>query len=76
MIQAIEHFFLETVGRELCVFFCSMIPVIELRGGIPLGATLGLPWWQTFLLAIAGNMLPIPVILLFVTKVIEWMGHK
>lgn len=76
MIQAIEHFFLETVGRELCVFFCSMIPVIELRGGIPLGATLGLPWWQTFLLAVAGNMLPIPVILLFVTKVIEWMGRS
>ena len=74
MIQAIEHFFLETVGRELCVFFCSMIPVIELRGGIPLGAALGLPWWQTMLLAIAGNMLPVPFILLFIRFVLDKMA--
>ena len=66
MIQAIEKFFLETVGRELCVLFCSMLPIIELRGAIPLGAGLGLPFWQTFLLSIVGNLLPVPFILLFI----------
>lgn len=76
MVEAIKSFFLETVGRELCVFFCSMIPVIELRGAIPLGAGLGLPWWQSFLLSVAGNMLPVPFILLFIRKIIEWMGKS
>lgn len=64
MIEAIEQFFLETVGRELCVFFCAMLPIIELRGAIPLGAGLGLPWWQSFLLSLAGNLLPVPFLLL------------
>ena len=38
--ESIKSFFLEIVGRELCVFFCSMIPIIELRGAIPIGAAL------------------------------------
>lgn len=75
MIEAIEEFFLEKVGPELCVFFCSMIPIIELRGGIPLGLlALNLPWWETFLLAIAGNMLPVPFILLFIRKILDRMA--
>ena len=64
MIEAIQEFFLETVGRELCVFFCAMLPIIELRGAIPLGAGLGLPWWQSFWLSMAGNLLPVPFLLL------------
>ena len=64
MIEAIQEFFLETVGRELCVFFCAMLPIIELRGAIPLGAGLGLPWWQSFGLSVAGNLLPVPFLLL------------
>lgn len=64
MIDAIESFFLETVGRELCVFFCAMLPIIELRGAIPLGAGLGLPWWQSFGLSLLGNTLPVPILLL------------
>ena len=64
MIEAIEQFFLETVGRELCVFFCAMLPIIELRGAIPLGAGLGLPAWQSFCLGVAGNLLPVPFLLL------------
>ena len=73
MKEAIANFFLETVGEELCVFFCSMLPIIELRGAIPLGAGFGLPWWQTYLIAIVGNMLPVPIILLFVKSVLTWM---
>ncbi len=74
MVEAIKTFFLETVGEELCVFFCSMIPIIELRGAIPMGAVLGLPWWLTYLLSVAGNILPVPIILLFVKSVLTWMG--
>ena len=72
MIEAIEHFFLETVGEELCVLFCSMIPIIECRGAIPLGFAIGLPWWQTFLLSVGGNLLPVPFILLLIRSVLAW----
>lgn len=74
MKEIIQQFFLETVGEELCVLFCSMIPIIELRGAIPLGAALRLPWWENFMLAIIGNMIPVPFILLFIKKVIAWMS--
>ncbi len=73
MKEIIQQFFLETVGKELCVLFCSMIPIIELRGAIPLGAALGLPWWQNYILAIIGNMIPVPFILLFIKRIIAWM---
>ena len=75
MKEAIANFFLETVGKELCVLFCSMLPIIELRGAIPLGAGFGLPWWQTYIIAIIGNMLPVPIILLFVKSVLNWMAR-
>ena len=73
MVEAIERFFLETVGRELCVFFCSMLPIIECRGAVPLGWALGLPWWQTALFSMAGNLLPVPFILLFIRAILKWM---
>ena len=76
MTEAIERFFLETVGRELCVFFCSMLPIIECRGAIPLGWGLGLPWWQTALFSIAGNLLPVPFILLFIRAILKWMRES
>ncbi len=73
MIQAIEQFFLDTVGREWCVFFCSMLPVIELRGAIPLGAGLGLPMWQTFFISVIGNLVPVPFILLLMNWLLQLM---
>ncbi len=73
MIKAIENFFLNMLGRHLCVLICSMIPIIELRGSIPLGAGLGLSFWMNYLLSIVGNMIPVPFILLFIGAIIRWM---
>ena len=67
--ESIKSFFLETVGRELCVFFCSMIPIIELRGAIPIGAALKMSPLATYLISVAGNMLPVPFILLFIKAI-------
>lgn len=75
MVDAISNFFLETVGRELCVFFCSMVPIIELRGAIPLGTGLGLPLWHTYIISIIGNMFPVPFILLFIKGFISWASR-
>ena len=76
MVEAIENFFLEIVGEELCVFFCSLLPIIECRGAIPLGFALGLPWWQTYLLSVAGNLLPVPFILLFIRALLRYMTNS
>ncbi|MBQ9162829.1 MAG: small multi-drug export protein [Clostridia bacterium] len=76
MTEAIQEFFLETVGREWCVFFCSMIPIIELRGAVPMGWAMGLPWWQTFLISVLGNMVPVPFILLFINKFIKFLANS
>ena len=75
-VLAIGHFLGETLGARLGVVLCSMIPIIELRGGIPLGMALGLSWWESFWLAVIGNMLPVPLILLFVNRVIERMSRS
>lgn len=76
MGEIIKEFFLETVGKELCVFFCSMLPVIELRGAIPMAFALGLPWWQAYLISVVGNLIPVPFILLLINLVIKWMSSS
>ena len=63
----------EDISHAAYTFFCSMLPVVELRGAIPLGASLGLPFWECFLICVAGNLIPVPIILLFVRFVLQWM---
>ena len=60
----------------IIVFFVSMIPVIELRGAIPYGVAFGLPLWLTYIVAIIGNMLPVPIIYFFARRVLEWGEDK
>lgn len=59
--------------NHLYVFFLSMVPIIELRGAIPLGAILDLPLWSNYLVSVFGNFLPVPFILLFIRYILEWM---
>ncbi len=73
MIDAIKYFFLEIVGREWSVFLCSMLPIIELRGAIPFGFALDMPWYQAYILAVLGNIVPVPFILLFIRKILNAM---
>lgn len=63
--------------KILIVFLISMIPLIELRGAIPVavGMDLGLPEWLVLIVAILGNIVPVPIIYLFARKVLEW-GSK
>lgn len=56
----------------LIVFLVSMVPLVELRGAIPYGVYFGLPLWLTFVVAIVGNMLPVPFIYLFARKILVW----
>ena len=54
-------------------FFISMLPIIALRGAIPVGAASGLPWYTNYLLCCIGNLLPVPIILFFVEYVLNFM---
>ena len=58
--------------KYLIVFFISMVPLIELRGAIPYAVAFNLPLLQSYIIAILGNMLPVPVIFFFARKVLEW----
>ena len=60
----------------LIVFLISMVPIIELRGAIPYGVAFGLPLWLTYIIAIVGNMLPVPIIFFFARRVLEWGADK
>lgn len=61
----------------LIVLFISMVPIVELRGALPYAQmVLGLPLIPSYIIAIVGNMLPVPFIFLFARKVLEWGADK
>lgn len=62
--------------KYLWVFVISMVPLIELRGAIPVSQGLGLPILQSYIIAVIGNMIPVPFIYLFARKVLEWGADK
>lgn len=61
------------LNKMFGIFLISMLPVVELRGAIPVGAAIGLPWYLNMIVSIVGNLLPVPFILLFSVKAFEFM---
>ncbi len=66
MLQLIKDYF--------WVFFVSMLPIVELRGAIPIGVGLGLDIVPTFIVAIIGNILPVPFLILFSKRILTWLA--
>ena len=64
------------VGEFCFTMLVSMVPVVELRGGIPFGVTLGLPVWAAYVAAIIGNILPVPFILVYIRRIFYWMRRR
>ena len=62
--------------KYLIVFLVSMVPLIELRGAIPIAAGMGLPFVQYYIIAIIGNMIPVPFIYFFARKILVWGADK
>ncbi len=62
--------------KYLLVFLISMVPIVELRGAIPVGVGYGIPWYYALPIAVVGNMLPVPFIFFFARKVLEWGMDK
>ena len=64
------------IKTALITFFMAMVPVIELRGAIPYGVISGLSVPAAFIIAVIGNLVPIPVLVDFTRKVFEWLRTK
>ena len=62
--------------QYLIPFLVSMVPLIELRGAIPIAQGMGLPILPSYIVCIIGNMIPVPFIYLFARKVLEWGADK
>lgn len=60
----------------ILTFLVAMLPVVELRGAIPFGLALDLPFWGVFVCSFIGNLVPVPFIILFVRKIFAWLRTK
>ena len=60
-------------GKCIFTMLVSMLPVIELRGGIPFGVALGLPYYLAFPAAVAGNLIPAPIIVVYIRRIFMLM---
>ncbi len=67
---------LPIVLKYIIVFFISMVPIVELRGAIPIAESLKLNIFLYYPIAIVGNILPVPIIFWFARKVLEWGKDK
>ena len=62
--------------KYIIVFLVSMVPLVELRGAVPYAIAMGLPVLPSYIIAIIGNMVPMPFIFFFARKVLEWGKDK
>ena len=60
----------------LMTFFTAMVPVLELRGAIPVGVAGGVPVLAAMLIAVVGNLVPIPILIVFTRNVFDWLKTK
>ena len=63
-------------GDALATFIVAMLPVVELRGAIPVGVALGLPVWQAAVISVIGNIIPAPFIIAFIRVIMDWLRTK
>lgn len=65
-----------SAGEFIFTLLVSMIPIVELRGGIPFGVALGLPYGEAFVAAVIGNIIPTPFILVYIRRIFQWMRQR
>ena len=63
-------------GKQILVFIISLLPILELRGGLLAAALIGLDPVQSYIISIIGNLLPIPFILMLINKILDWMRNS
>lgn len=76
MTDSLINWFTSTLSfmpKELVVFIISMVPILELRGGLVAASLLGIGVFKAIFLCVLGNIVPIPFILFFITPIFNWM---
>ena len=74
MVQSLSLWLHNTAAGEfLLTMLISMVPVVELRGGVPAGVAMGLPIPTALLAGVIGNMLPVPFVILFIRRIFKWI---
>lgn len=76
MTDALINWFTNTLSfmpKELIVFIISMVPILELRGGLVAASLLGIGLWKAIIVCVLGNIIPVPFILWFITPIFTWM---
>lgn len=73
MAETVSLFFAKYLSPELVVFIISLLPILELRGGLVAASLLGVPWAKAMVIALIGNMLPVPFIILFIEKILHFL---
>ena len=63
-------------GKYLVMFIISLMPILELRGGLIAASLMNAPMWTSFIVCLIGNILPIPVILWFITSIFQYLKKK
>lgn len=73
-MEAFQWMFDTTIGKCILTMLVSMVPIVELRGGVPFGAAvLGLPYYLAFPAAVLGNVIPAPFIIVYIRRIFQWM---
>ncbi|MGM9875984.1 MAG: COG2426 family protein [Bacilli bacterium] len=75
LVQKIVDLFGSGIGKEIVVFIISMLPILELRGGLLAASILNLNFIPAYIISILGNCLPIPFVLLFLDKIFNWLKN-
>lgn len=76
IINIFRGFYNFKFGKEIIVFLISIMPILELRGGLLAASILGIKPLSGYLISIIGNILPVPFILLFISKILDWMENS
>jgi uncharacterized membrane protein len=74
MAETVSEFLRHYFSPSVVVFLVSLLPILELRGGMVAAALLNIPWGKAITISLIGNILPIPIVLLCIRSLIEWMG--
>ncbi len=64
------------ITKLIITFLVSMVPIVELRGGVPLATGMGIEWYVALPVAIVGNIIPAPFIVVFIKKIFAWMSKR
>jgi len=64
------------LGKQILVFIISLMPILELRGGLLAASLLGLDPLPSYIISVLGNIIPIPFILMFMASILNWMKKR